>query len=270
MRLDRHFIDLTERRGIPRRRLAALIRLIEETTRYCEEHQEAEWLLEKTHSSNVMRLSSSMGLRYEIPVTKDISFRQDEHGTVRNLNGVTLEGCHVLVHLEEHAIPASLGIACVGKPLRTIVDHPALPGDRIVKAIEQIDTGTAIVLEADLVETVSELPARQYEVVLETLRLALAEKRDCLAAGANVGPSFGSISMLAVTIFCAMTILYRTVHEPTIGWTVLFGILAVVSACAAAFMWTRPDRYLEKRVDKYRQDMLASDRKALLGEIAVT
>lgn len=270
MKLDSHFIELSERRGIPRRRFAALIRLIEETTRYCEENQEASWLLKKTHSTDIMELSSSMGLRYEIPVMKGITFRQDEYGAMRVLNGVTLEECHVLVHLEDHAIPASLGIACVGKPLRTIIDHPTLPGDRIVKAVDQIDTGTIIVLEAELVETVTELPARQYEVVLETLRLLLAEKRDCLAAGANVGPSLGSIGMLATAILCAATILYRTVHEPTTGWTILFGILTVVAAGIAALIWTRPDKYLAKRVDKYRDEMLARDRRALLGETTVT
>lgn len=261
MDIDNHFVTLAERRGLSRGRLGALIRIIEENDEYTFAQSESIWAIQKGISSSQFYMHRfNLGpdkCIYDIPIAKDISFREHRSGGVKDNYGQIMWDWTVLVHLKDRKFPVTAMSAFEGKSLRAVIDHPDLPGDRIIKTIGEVPDGTVLVLEPDKIEPDVDLPARHYRQELEKKRLRLECRKDCIAAHAIVGLSVRSGSYIIATI-CLLTGLCASLIN---GWPPIatggFISASIVSACLSAKYWFRLDSYLENRVVRYREDLLA-------------
>lgn len=272
MNIDAHFAALTERRGITRQRLGALIRIIRENDEYSFEGQEAQWALMKALSAGRIHLASgsdrSDRLIYDIPIARNVSFREHRAGGIKDLAGKIMWDWTVVVHLESQNFPDTVMMAHAGKPLRAVIDHPELPGDRIVRTIARVDNGTAVVLEPDDIETSVDLPARQYRQEIERQRLKAQRKRDCIEVSAHAGLTTrsGAFALLAMCLLAA-TVTGIINGWPTL-WTILSSTTAIYAASIAARSWLREDDYLIERINQHRTAALIRSRSLIHEGIA--
>jgi len=265
MEIDSHFVTLSERRGISRARLGALIRMMKETESYCYLHKEANWALTKalsaTHIDFANVYANSNRPFYDIPIARKISFREYHRGEARDINGTPMWTWSALVHLEDHDLPVATSITYVGKPLRALIDHPDLPGDRLVTAIGRMESGTAIALETQRIDAAVDLPSRHYREVLERRRLEVERKKDCIAAAAHVGFSIkGALFILLAPCFLGTAIL-NAWGLPLL--TALSTMAALGCMLLVADTWLEEDVYLKERISRLRDDTLMRNQTAI-------
>ena len=284
MIIDKHFVDLLERRGLNRKRIGAKFRLAHEAAEYGYRGDQFT-IDEVEHSfSNILGTTfldiddknhfsePHMVPRYVFPVSNGINLHQYDRGFLRDGVGNLKSDWFIVVFMDQD-IPQAQQVALKGKPLKDLIVHPDLPMDRTILEFDTfaysqfIKPTNVVVLSDDPVEISVDLPAKSADVHAEILRLKFERKKDCIKHNAYAGLSltFCAASLAAAIILAAGLYLF---FQQDLGYLVLATALFLATACAsfAAICWYTEDPYLEKRITEGRKKEIR-DRNIASGRL---
>ena len=284
MIIDKHFVELLERRGLSRKRIGAKFRLAHKAEDYGYRGDqftvdEVEHSFSNILGTNFLNIKNENYFadthivpRYVFPISNGIDLREFDRAILRDGIGNLKTGWTIVVFMDQD-IPQAQQVALKGKPLKDLIVHPDLPLDRTILEFDTfaysqfIKPTNVVVLSDDPVEISVDLPAKSSDVHAEILRLKFERKKDCIKHNAYAGLSlkFCAASLAAAIILAAGLYLF---FQQDLGYLVLAIALFLATACAsfAVICWYTEDPYLAKRITEGRKKEIR-DRNIASGRL---
>lgn len=268
MIIDDILPGLLEARGVPRRRYAAALRTINESSYTNMPIYEAQHLIREALGSFGFGDGRYGGERYDAAIDKGVRLLSRNIGHSGTITGIT-----VVVDKE---IPASAANALVGEPLRQFIDHRLLPGDARIAAVRTGPGETEVDIWVDQKSIAVLAPASQRDMHVESGQWIAIRRREAHESGATVGLA-PEVVMKGAKAFTKALITTLVVA----GLLALPGISAFVSVPIAILLSAAyttvvvnlamgdEDHGLKDRIEDARSKHLIARRRAILegGEV---
>lgn len=262
MLIDVNLPRILQARGMREREANALLRALDERVADMPRQDVADALAFALGSISVGN-GDYGGERYDAAIAKGVRLVEAEFGH----NG-TRTGTTVVVG---HEIPQTAAVNLVGKPLRTLIDHPLLPGDETIHDVRvgNGETAVDILPRHDAVAVAAR--ATIMDMALEKRVLARHRAKDVRDAGAMTGftPAIAKRSVTIVAISVITVLLIGWIGGMRDGTLAFFTLSAAASSTLvmvliAVRMMRREDPGLSERVENMRVDRLIERRRSIL------